>query len=181
MKPLVAVDLDGVVVNFVAAYDRWVEHHAGHEPLTAGRWDWYIDYPDGGALWAEFWRRDRHHAEQAFTEARPVPYALNALHALEPVARITFVTHRPAWLEPVTRAWLDDHDLPHPLVHATDKADHPGDLHVDDHPATVAALLDAGLNAWCFDTPWNRDHVDLPRVHGWPEVLARVADVMEDR
>ena len=53
-------------------------------------------------------------------------------------------------------------------------------IFIDDAPGNVSEAIAAGIRAHIFDRPFNRDG-DLPRVAGWPALLALVGELLSER
>jgi hypothetical protein len=148
-RPLAIVDLDGVVAD--------VRHRLHHL--------------EGPKRW------------QAFFEAAvddPVhPEGRAIVERLAEDHEIVYLTGRPGWLEPATRAWLDDHGLGgHGLVMRPERDRRPAavvkvelletlaagrvvGMVVDDDRRVVAAMQAAGFPT--FHADWERRALDEQR------------------
>lgn len=175
----IVLDIDGVCADFVGCWARWLVER-GIKPRAAVAWEFYLDYPDGTALWKQFYD-DPEHLLPALECAPLIPGAFEAVASLYE-HEIAFATYRPEFTLETTQRWLDNVlGIPDgtELHHVQDKATVPGDLYVDDHGPTVEALLAAGKSAYVFDQPWNREH-DVPRVDGWGHLLCLVDTLAVD-
>jgi uncharacterized HAD superfamily protein len=113
-------------------------------------------------------------------DARPYPGAAEALEQLCHREPLLFVTSR-SQAEPI-RKWFKAviPELPETRVEIIATGDPELKLDclrdrnrsyfIDDHLGTCRQLDRAGLKAFVFDQPWNRQESDLPRVKGWTEL-----------
>lgn len=194
-RPIVVLDIDGVLADFSLAFtQRLVEmgRIAAPVPATAQQ-TWYfrdslpITRADEDAVWAyidgsrTFWR-----------DLRPILDADDrlALRDLAKVARIIYMTGR---LDAgnltlaQTHGWLNLNGLPHgPVILNPDKVDGVAALGrmarvvgiIDDKPATLEAMRDAGAPVTAMDRPYNAHVSGVPRV---TSVAAFAAECMEVR
>lgn len=108
-----------------------------------------------------------------FAEARPMPGAVWALHRLARKNRL-IITTATAWPQ-LTEPWLRRWNIPfNAIIHTTDKASVAFDWHVDDSPATLVKLSEAGRRVIRFALPWNA-HLDTLRLHSG-QALPSLAD-----
>lgn len=162
------VDIDGVVCDFRGGY---------REMLVADGWpaarmpdcsDWNF-YTRWGIPESVFLR----HCDEGlvFSRGLPIPGAREMLRTLVRAGwEIELVTARPAHVRGITEDWLAAHGVPYDVLHfAADKDTIRADLYLDDKPAHVEALREAGFPAVIFNQPWNQD-VDGPRMFGWGDV-----------
>lgn len=190
-KPLrrIAVDLDGVLYEFVGAIRQYVAEQTGR-PLDslpyATCWDfhehdWGMSTEEFLTLWAQGVSEGR-----IFWDLAPDPEGVAVLDAARSAGHeLVIVTHRAVrgvrleFIEEATRRWAAEHRVPHDrlIVMQGDKAEvataHGIDLAIDDAPRHHAEYVAGGIEVWLFDQPWNR-HVDGDRVHGWREVADRL-------
>lgn len=142
-RPLAIIDLDGVVAD--------VRHRLHHLETRPKRWKAFFDGAGDDGL----------HPEGAAVVER-----------LRPDHEIVYLTGRPQWLEPVTRAWLDEHGLGgHRLVMRPRDDHRPAAVVkvellrrlaegrtvavvVDDDERVLAAMADAGYPT--FHATWER-------------------------
>lgn len=168
---IIGVDLDGVVCDFVGAANTWIVKTYGYDLVVPTEWDWWLQYPDGRMVWRSMWRaidegllRPQH--------CKAVDGAVAGVQQLVTDHKVLFVTHRPARVAHDTAVWLGRHKLPLNLAFIRDKSLVRADFYVDDKPATVRSLRDAGYDAVLFAQPWNTEAWDeLPTVNGWKELL----------
>jgi 5'(3')-deoxyribonucleotidase len=172
----IAIDLDGVVYDFVAAFRAHCVR-AGIDAATSGRTDRYDFYLD--------WGLDRHRFADLLADAvdtagmwregEAVPGALAALSAMAAAGhRLHLVTNRligvRAWAN--TEAWLATWNVPYCTVtFAADKTVVLADWFIDDCPDNVDAVAAAGRYASVFTQPWNQDWDPKPgqgRLASWP-------------
>ena len=149
-RPLAIVDLDGVVAD--------VRHRLHHIEGRPKHWKRFFDAAVD----------DDVHEEGAAVVER-----LRADH------EIVYLTGRPRWLEPATRAWLDEHGLGgHDVVMRPEEDRRPAAVVkvellrrlaqgrtvavvVDDDARVVAAMADAGFPT--FHATWERRALDEQR------------------
>ncbi|MCL4296228.1 MAG: hypothetical protein KJ077_10890 [Anaerolineae bacterium] len=103
-----------------------------------------------------------------FAESRPLPGVVPALTELIKTHHIiiTTATAWPALTEPWLRWWRIPY---HTVVHTKDKASVRFDLHIDDSPGTLQALVEQGRPAMRFSLPWNAHLTTLPTLNGWSQ------------
>jgi len=178
------VDLDGVVANFieglrpVAAEWLGVEESTLPREVGYGFAEWHLermgkDPSDGYERLHRFAVTQRN----LFRDLPPIegaPAALRRISALG--VRIRIITHR-LYIKHFHRSalaqtidWLDHHGIPYwDLCFMAEKAAVGADLYVEDSPANIASLRDAGCEVICFGNSTNVD-VAAPRVSSWQEV-----------
>lgn len=177
---VLAVDLDGVVVDLLGALREFLVRERGFDKERLGEPHSYDFWREWGVHDPEQSRqlhRDAVTAGRVFVAARPVPGAVEALRLLsDEDVHLRIVTHR-FWIGGThkvaasdTVEWLDAHDVPYrSICFIADKGAVSADLYVDDSPGTVSELRGSGLDAVLFDAPYNRASPH-PRVSGWAEL-----------
>lgn len=143
-----------------AAIDAWrypipgTDRHIGEVivELTEERPEWYLD------------------------AAEPLPGVREGLRALRAAGyRVHVATHRGRETHPISRAWLDRHDLPYDRFVAdvpANKGQLPGAALVDDYHGNVADALRAGKAGVLFRQPYS-DLSACPGAHvvdSWREL-----------
>lgn len=177
----IGIDLDGVCYDFTAALCDFLGRDVPESPT----WDFYKE-----------WGWDREKFLQACRDAIEkgtlfgygylIPGAKEGVHALLDAGhKIVFITARGGFsggktfrerTQERTLHWLrTEMGVPNPnvvfegrKVGAALKAG--TDFFLEDNAHNVAALLDAEVEAYLFDQPWNRD-VDLPRLTAWSQFV----------
>lgn len=181
----IAVDIDGVCLDFIGAlhrqftrvfggpvlanfqqtswdtgpvfaWDEWEQH--GYRDA----WDWIRRFPT-------FWG-----------DADPIPGALGALDALKQAGHwLEALTDKPDWAKAQLWRWLERYDPPFDAVtfvpRSQTKAEvSDADVLIDDKPENCLAFARDGRFALLFDQPWNQDAPELChvwRVYSWDDVL----------
>lgn len=174
------LDLDGVCADYTEAMRQWLVH--------AGRMaaDMHPDMRHYEMTSATGWPfQSVEEYKQAHREAEAnhlyatMPVIQGAPEALQRLADehvyIRVVTHRlfvsgqHQIVVSDTAKWLDDNHIPYmslcftglkDTMHAT--------IHIDDSPANILALRQAGEHVVVFDQPYNRQ-LDGPRLSAWDE------------
>lgn len=178
------LDLDGVCSDYTGALRSYLvgcgmmqpdvhpteERYALHE--NPG---WPFTTPDGYV--AAHKAAERNHL---YATMQPVPGAPEALRTLAANhVYIRIVTHRlftsgqHRMVVADTAQWLDDWRIPYMSLCFTGLKDSmQATVHIDDAPANIIALREAGQHAVVFDHPYNRE-LDGPRMRGWSEEAVR--------
>lgn len=175
------VDVDGTLclqLPRVCEYAR-TEYDLSLAPSDVTRWDHPL--PELG--------EDRHighlihellddHPEWFLSDLSPLDGAATALSRLRAAGHtVRIATHRTADTHHITRAWLDDNDIPYDeYVHdvPANKADLDGHVLVDDYHGHVADALAAGKRGVLMNQPYSDPTAcDGAHVAGsWTDVLA---------
>jgi 5'(3')-deoxyribonucleotidase len=182
VKPLVLLDCDGILADFVGAALDFVQMKTGERPdrdviETWDIWD-HLD-PELEEVFTEYVGR------QGFCKSiLPYDEALRGFPLLAAVADVHIVTSpfvtAPTWTHERSE-WLEQYfGIPHHRVHHTGtKYLTRGDYLVDDHPKHIREWLlnrrDHYLgHALLWDTPHNRREEGLWRVKSWEELVSIV-------
>lgn len=169
-RPLrVGFDLDGVVYDFVDSVRRYLLTH-GWRPEQmpdAQNWEFFLDW---GMELREFLSVCHAGVDHGtiFATGTPLPGALDAArkiaaagHEIHIITDRTFGTGDAS--ADATRSWLREVEFPYTtLTISADKACVPTDVYIDDRDINFLALLEAGIDAYLIDRPWNR-HVSTDR------------------
>ena len=177
-----ALDLDGVVADYVESFRRSLASTRGESPDSyTTEVDW--SFSQWGLSLDDFLAAHRKAVidDQIFLTMPPVDGAVEGIGRLvDHGVRIRIVTKRfvvegdKARAATDTVAWLDRNKIPyHDLCFVSEKSTCAADLYLDDAPHIVEGLREAGLRAVVFDQPWNRE-VEGERACGW----ARAVDVV---
>jgi 5'(3')-deoxyribonucleotidase len=175
-KPLVLVDVDGVVADFVGATIRALGGGFKHDDVKDFN---FVGTPDFDRVKAEAaW------VSPGFVTNIPVlRYAIEGIMQLREISDVVFCTApfegAPCWVSERVR-WLERHfgAAPEEIIFAKDKSLVVGDMLVDDK----CANLDRP-GSWlpvCWDQPWNRMYRGL-RVTSWRGVRGLVEGVISRR
>jgi 5'(3')-deoxyribonucleotidase len=181
-KPLILVDFDGVIGDFVSLYLHLHSYLNGRDctPEQITEFDFtkcIASQSEDGLIWAHL------DTTQGLVEGLPViDGALEGLDRLRQIGRVVCVTspHTGTYwsgerFRQLKRLGFDKRDV----VLAADKTLVPGDMLIDDRFETVMAWSRAhprGVGV-IFDQPWNRSRVierrtRCYRAKGWPKVVA---------
>ena len=179
MKPLVLLDCDGILADFVGSVLGFVHQHTGSRPEREAVVSQNIFESIGDK---DVERAFSDHAVKAgFCEGiEPYPEALVGFPRLAGVADVHIVTS--PWPSPTwtfeREEWLLQHfGIPSNRVHhESQKFLTRGDYLVDDHPKHIREWLlrrrDHYLgHALLWDTPHNRREEGFWRVRSWDELL----------
>jgi 5'(3')-deoxyribonucleotidase len=153
------VDLDGVVADQLPQLCRYLREAYDHDvtPEEIDEWSYEIPGVDGhiGTVITELMTERK---EWYFGGMEPMPGVVDALSALRSSYRIEIATHRIPETHDISKAWLDDHDVPYDAFHETvppDKGAVPGDALVDDYHENVANALAAGKTGFLMRQPYS--------------------------
>ncbi|MFC6837645.1 5' nucleotidase, NT5C type [Halomarina ordinaria] len=156
----VLVDVDGTLCANIPRLVEYVDERYGVSLAEPDITEW--SYPVEGT--------DRHvgelihdamadRPEEFLLSMDPLPGAAGAMARLRDHGHeVRIATHRPAETHPVTRRWLDDHDVPYDAFVEEvppDKGALPGDLLVDDYHLNVRNALAAGKAGALFRQPYS--------------------------
>jgi 5'-nucleotidase len=176
---VLAVDLDGVVVNYTEALRPVAARNVqrdldGIEPTDWGCSNWgirdqehFLEIHRDAVEWSRIYRR-----------APMIEGASANLWALSDAGvHIRIVTHRLIYggnhrqVVCDTAEWLDRYKIPYrDLLFLGDKDKIDADLFVDDAPHNIMAIRKSGKQTITFDQPYNQDVRASRRAHSWPEV-----------
>lgn len=156
-------DLDGCAVEFSATVRTWLVEHRGWRPEwcpEARHWSFYEDW--GMDVTRFLSECDMAADAGVLFDGDPYPGVIEAARlVLDLGHELHIVTDRNFGSEGVseelTRRWLDKHGHPYTsLTFSADKTVVPCDVFVEDKPANYAALVNAGVDCFLIDRPWNR-------------------------
>ena len=174
------LDLDGVCADYSGALRDWLVAHGRMDPDVVLSRDKYNLTADEG--WPFTGRDDylaAHRAAEAdhlYATMRPIPGVARALDRLAGEhVYIRIVTHRlfvsgqHRIVVSDTARWLDEQRIPYmSLCFAGLKDSIQATVHIDDSPANVRVLREAGQHVVVFDQPYNRA-LGGPRMTGWDD------------
>jgi 5'(3')-deoxyribonucleotidase len=173
MKPVVLLDVDGVLSDFVGGVVRAAKTY-GHAPITPiTTWDVFshFDPPIGRVM------KSLDVKGQGFCrDLEPLPGAIEAVRHLRKISDVYAVTtpwDSLYWVHERTR-WLHEHfGLPFAKqVHTAAKHLVSGDVFVDDKPSNVTAWIE-NQEGDCFlwGTDQNRGQLEHFRTTNWDAVV----------
>jgi 5'(3')-deoxyribonucleotidase len=184
MKPLVLLDCDGILADYVGSVLDFVEKNTGSRPSRESITGWHVwDSIQDKALEEAF---EKHACSLGFCdEIRPFDEALRGFPLLEQIADVHIVTSpydgNPTWTHE-RETWLKRYfGVERRRVHhINSKHLTRGDYLVDDKPKNVREWLlnrrDHYLgHGILWDTPHNRLDEGFWRVHSWQELVTIVS------
>lgn len=181
MKPVVLLDVDGVIANFVDAFLTVTNSLLGtafvHDDVT----DWDI----GKSLHLTPSTEARVYGEcaaEGFARLlKPYPDAIEGVRALTDVAEIYFVTSplegSPTWTH--DREWWLNHYLGYPrsrVIHAKSKHLVSGDVFVDDNDKNVHAW--AKCNPTDYAVLWPQPYNRADRGFRWAQLVDLAREIV---
>lgn len=185
---VLGVDLDGVCADYEGGFRAAVARQHDRDPADLPPQtvlDQFTEWGLDPETFAETHRRAVTE-DRMFRHMAPMPGVSEALWQLSDTGVwIRIITHRLCvnWAHEVTAAdtaaWLDEQRIPYrDLCFIGAKPDVGADIYVEDSPANVAALREAGRHTIVFDQAYNRD-LPGPRADDWLEVVVEVRRVLE--
>lgn len=179
-KPLIGLDVDGVVADLVSALLDQVHVRSGKRFVID-----QVRQFDLRATLGDLWTLGHDIlCEPGFAQSLlPYPDAVEGVRALRKMARVVFVTTpyaaSPTWSDDRAR-WLETHlgAVRRDIVHLEDKTVFGGRLLIDDSPAQLEAWVATGRPAVRVVQPWNQDAPGLP-AHGWDDIVEHALRVLE--
>ena len=155
MKPLIFLDMDGVIVDFVAGS---FEAH-NREYSDPKSWSYFESW---GMTAAEFWSGIDAHGEEFWANLKPYPWAKDFIASLQAVGDVCFSTspsRSPACYSG-KRIWLQEHglaDVPCMMGSQKHLLSRPGRYLIDDGVHNTKAWGDEGGTSLLFPQSWNCD------------------------
>ena len=174
------LDLDGVCADYTGALHHHLVTHGRMDPdLRPPEHDYTIYRNPGWPFHTGDDYLATHEAaenEHLYATMQPIPGAPEALRTLAAHhVYIRIVTHRlfvagqHRMVVADTAQWLERHRIPYMSLCFTGLKDTMrATVHIDDSPANIQALRDAGQHVVVFDQPYNRD-CPGPRLRDWSE------------
>jgi uncharacterized HAD superfamily protein len=177
----IAMDLDGTVANWLAAFCKQHNLVFGTKLRVSDVTMWDFLHLTSFTNWVE--ALDWAVEQRTYLRAAAYPHAVSALRELHGDGHtILYLTHRPWGAKEQTLTWLNRRGLMPAntaLIHSNDKTTWGGiDLWVDDAPHIVGRLRERGQQVLLFDRPWNQHVQEGPlvrRVYDWLQVPTLVA------
>ncbi len=193
MKPVVALDIDDVLLNTMSAlfgyYNKvygtsLTEQHYYTKDVDALG---VSDYAEAAARFEDYL------TSTEFKEITPLPEAVSAIKDLNQYFAFIAVTSRPFLMQEATASWLEEHFGPaisqvrftHFIM--TARKDRPKEAlskidvckeinaqyMIEDHLYHAVPVAEAGIKVFLINQPWNQTDV-LPvhakRVAGWKDI-----------
>ena len=176
----IAIDLDGVCVNYNAGLQRWLAKNVDTRFSD-------LSCPTQYDFMCEGWE-DVHDNFTKYHTAAVEDGLYRDLPILDGCSDTLWELHHNNWLIHVVTSRfisknqvaivcsdtcynLDKHNIPVDSISFTShKTDVLADLYLDDAPTNILQLHNANRNIVVFDQPYNRDIDYVPRVHNWEEV-----------
>jgi len=185
---LVAVDLDGVVVNWAAGFSRLAKTLDERAPLILDNqcpeWEWKNWYgtPDLARservhLIEETWRRIKASPDFWYKGVGPLfPETMPYLADLSRRLPILFMTRRDginAWEQ--SCRWLHTYGITEPLVYCVRRGEEKGELClkmginfiVEDSPKYTPEILANGVNVILIEWPYNKEFRENYEADDW--------------
>jgi 5'-nucleotidase len=177
IRPIIGVDLDGVLCDYVAGLRSFLSHRRHEEIPDAHSFrltEWFASDDERVSAHSEAVR------EGLWQTAPPVAGAVQGIQLLQGAGwEVAAVTARGSYGEgraavEDTAMWLERNSLTLAgLWVGRPKIDSGCALFIDDSPSELARYASAGIRFAVFDQPWNR-HVAGPRLRSWSAVLSIV-------
>jgi 5'(3')-deoxyribonucleotidase len=185
----IGLDLDGVFYDFNGSFRRHVisnKHRTDEQCTEARLWRFYQEW---GMDDAEFMRHfvDGVNVGTIFRQGGATPGTRQALlEILDMGHTLHVITDRSVGLPGLaakhTYEWLDE-EFPKPITSVTftaDKTSVKTDMMIDDKLSNYEALVDAGVDAYLLDRPWNQTDDDRQkRVSTIQEFVVKVKEKTE--
>ena len=191
-KPIVNVDLDGVVYPFIEVFTEYLEEEMGENPplpegfKTPTKWEVWEDWGMTQSEWTS-WFRTAVRDYVVWHNGQPITGAVHGLWDLSDAGyHIRIATNRLVLATDyqlavtATVAWLDRNNVPYhslAMLGGESKATLTGVTLLDDKPENVREWRWA--QAMLFNQPWNRERVDssdLFTVYGWENAVATIRE-----
>ena len=189
-KPIIAVDVDDVLVPHFQDLIDWYNHEYGTKLALTDQYSHNLDVWDATSNEQAIRRVHRFFETPEFLQAKPYAEAVQAIHTLAVVYELAVITARDTIIQSVTQDWLDKHftDL-FKAAHFTaqfsleakarSKVDVCSDIGaaflIDDTFSTCAGVAEKGMIGLLFgDYPWNEGAAlteRVVRVKDWAAVL----------
>jgi 5'(3')-deoxyribonucleotidase len=157
MNPLVLVDVDGVLADFIASFMDRYRFHLGIVPdgFVVDCWNAINTLPSRKAFDAAW------NDSLLFRNPPAIPGSFEALERIVDVSTVYLVTALPFGHAPPRRAWLKTHAPFIPsdrIILATDKHMIRGDVLVEDRPANLFAwaAINPNGSGFLIRRPYNR-------------------------
>jgi hypothetical protein len=138
---IVCVDIDNTIANTNKELSRM-----GHDVKR---------YPNP-KLGEDFWFSRE--GLTAMTKAEPIRETISVVRLMDKLgAEIVFATARHIALARITEEWLAKHQLAKPVFYVHNKLSMEADVYIEDSPAEISQLLEAGLTVLAPEWPYNNN------------------------
>ena len=178
----IVIDIDNVIYDWVEVMAQYLEYHGYAIDRSAyANWavweDWLI--PKGAFM--RFWRMGVEDGV-IYGQGPAIEGARDALWYLSDAEwHITLATNRLSkfglhrQVIDNTTQWLREANIPYrSLAFISNKGIQGAKFGLDDNPANVQQMAEAGMHAMLFSAPHNTNVNDLIRVANWTEVLDQI-------
>lgn len=175
-KLRVAVDIDGVLYDFISEMCFLLREHRGMNIRREDITTWQTADKIGEKDWKWLWQQ-----RELFQDGNLVSGAKRGYELLKKIADAPIVTSRPERVIADTYLWLALHRFPCQELHILGgdqrKSEVPWDVIIDDKDEHILDAVAAGRRAIVFTQQWNLQLEPLAgvkRADNWTEVLDRV-------
>ncbi len=180
----VAVDMDGVLYDFVGEMVFLLREHRGLNIKRADITSWWTKEKVGQKDWDWLWDQ-----RELFQDGNLISGSKRGYVMLKQIADAPIITSRPHNVIADTYLWLALHRFPcqelHILGSNQKKTIIPWDVIIDDKVDHALDAVRAGRHAIIFSQPWNLDFPKLNvaeyglihRAHSWNEVRDCVNEI----
>lgn len=153
-------DLDGCNVGFIEGVNE-IRRSQGEEEFTPGIWHFYRALGMTDQDWVAWCNKAAD--DGLLFNHEPYPGAVDAFRRIKRMGHtVVVVTDRtfgrtPQVSQKITREWLNYHRFEYDELHFdADKTRYDLDMMVEDKLENYDALVDAGVDAYLIDRPWNQ-------------------------
>jgi len=203
-KPLViACDIDEVLFPYLSGYVKYYNRLHNTSLKVSDFHSYAFHLVHGGTPEYISDLVYAFHDEREFLEIEPITGALEAVHRLQQLGELHFVTARQEAIAQKTHDWIKKHfgiekDRIHLGNHWAKKTDAvktqrtkaemcraiQADILIDDAPSYALECAGAGMKVFLFDLEgeykWNKPtplHENITRVHSWYETIRGIEEI----
>lgn len=184
--PRLGVDLDGVAYQWDSSARFLLEEEFGYDPIPESKSWSFLEERVNPTHWQWLWNEGIQRG--LFRFGRTYRGTVEAIHKLETVGEVVFITHRPRSARSDTLQWLGYQRFApaevHLLSNSEPKSGVKCDLYIDDK---IENLIDLRTNtdAICllWSRPWNFgwDMQGVERIDSWDQVLDAAVELRDDK
>jgi 5'(3')-deoxyribonucleotidase len=204
-KIVIACDIDEVLFPYVSGYIKYYNRIHGTDYKVSDFHSYDFSKVHGGTREYIADVVYAFHDEPEFEEIEPITGSLEAIHKLQELGELHFVTARQAAIENKTHNWIKKHfgiekhrihvgnhwtRTSDPVSHKRTKAEmcHAirAEILIDDAPAYALECAAAGVKVFLFDLNggygWNKPtplHENITRVCSWDECIRGIQEYIE--
>lgn len=176
----IGIDIDGVIADSDPVYRMFIKKYLGkdlkREEVTSFFYEDCLGISSGemDKVW------DLFNEEQGWNIIEPVEGAVECLNKFSSKNKIFVISSRPAFLENVTRNWLEQYRIKYDKLILTDglpKLDAVKNLgithFIEDRLDYAVEMAKNGIKVLLFDYPWNQCDEKQPnlfRVKNWSDI-----------